>query len=48
VLLEAPRSIGFWRNAVNDAVGLNEGRKSFFFEKKKQETFDYFGCGPAG
>jgi hypothetical protein len=22
--------------------------KDFFFEKKKQKTFDYFGCGLSG
>jgi hypothetical protein len=26
----------------------NEERKHFFFEKKKQKTFDCFGFGPAG
>jgi hypothetical protein len=24
------------------------GRKDFFFEKKQQKTFDYFGCGRPG
>jgi hypothetical protein len=24
------------------------GRKAFFFEKKKQKTFDYFGFGLSG
>jgi hypothetical protein len=23
----------------------SKARQAFFFEKKKQKTFDYFGCG---
>jgi hypothetical protein len=29
-------------------VGLREGSKDFFFEKKKQETFGRFGFGVSG
>jgi hypothetical protein len=33
---------------VGPCVGLREqGSKAFFFEKKKQKTFDCFGCGPS-
>jgi hypothetical protein len=28
--------------------GRVKGRKDFFFEEKKQKTFDYFGCGLSG
>jgi hypothetical protein len=29
-------------------LGFIEGRKHFFFEKKKQKTFDCFGFGVSG
>jgi hypothetical protein len=28
--------------------GSREGRRDFFFEKKKQKTFDHFGFGLSG
>jgi hypothetical protein len=30
---------------AGDNTDGHEGRKPFFFEKKKQKTFDYSGCG---
>jgi hypothetical protein len=29
-------------------LARDEGSNAFFLEKKKQKTFDWFSCGPAG
>jgi hypothetical protein len=37
------------RTPVPFLIGENsKRRKDFFFEKKKQKTFDCFGCGLSG